>query len=149
MILNNKEYSKLITKAVRLLNQNLTTLEILEEFNIFENSFLVPEDFHILFFLFPQKMKKIINGCKPSYLPNFINVNGCDTRKEWCNLHDFCYWISWPRKASDLIFINGMNRDLKGFKNKTHNYSFYIAVRTFGQTAFSEENKTIIDFLEL
>ena len=42
-----------------------------------------------------------------------------------------------------------MNQVCKGFGNKLHNYSFYWAVRAFGQTAFSGEEKSLGDFLRL
>lgn len=150
MIKRGQEYQDMIQKVVYLRTiERLTDLEILVQFNIFKNEFLDPIDFNVLNFMFPEKMEKLTNGCKPSYLPDFIKVDGCKKRTDWCNLHDFCYWISHLRSHSDKIFIVGMNSELKGFNNKFKNYRFYVAVRTFGASAYSEERKTIEDFLNL
>jgi len=150
MILENKEYQKMIQKVIYLRTiKRMSDKDILSYFNIYGNSFLMPEDYNILNFMFPQKMEKLINGCKPSYLPDFIKIDGCKKRTKWCNFHDFCYWIAWNRANSDKMFIVGMNKDLKGFNNKFKNYRFYYAVRLAGGTAFADERKTINDFMEL
>lgn len=129
--------------------KEVTIKSILESYGLNLNTYLVPEEFEILLQLFPKTMGRITNGCKPSYLPKWLKVNKCLKRKEKCNKHDFCYWISWPRKASDKLFIQGMNEVCKGFWEKFKNYRFYYAVRSFGQTAFCDESKTLDDFFRL
>ena len=111
------------------------------------NERLTDSDYLILKQNFPRTMAILQNGCKPGYFPEWVKINDCLARKAACNLHDFLYWISWPRKASDKIFLKEMNKHCKGFKNELENYFFYLMVRTFGNTAFNQEEKTIQDFL--
>ena len=130
-------------------HKEITITEILKVHGLGLNTFLVPEDFDILLQLFPETMKTITNGCKPGYLPRWVKVNDCEKRKKECNKHDFCYWISWPRGNSDKRFIQGMNKVCTGFWEEFKNYRFYVAVRSFGATAFSNESKTLDDFFRL
>ena len=134
----------------KLLDTGLKSInDILNYYNLDLITRLTPSDFEILLKLFPETMSTLTNGCKPDYMPSWIKVNKNLKRKEKCNKHDFCYWIAWPRKVSDKIFIKGMNQVCKGFGNKIYNYSFYWAVRAFGQTAYSDEEKTLDDFFML
>lgn len=110
---------------------------------------LTPGDYNFLNDNFPKTMRTLQNGCKPGYLPKWVKVNKCQKRKKECNKHDFYYWISWYRKASDKLFLKGMNKVCKGFWEKFKNYRFYWAVRAFGGTAFSDEEKTLDDFFRI
>jgi hypothetical protein len=110
---------------------------------------LTPGSYNFLNNNFPETMKTLQNGCKPDYMPSWIKINHCEKRKEACNFHDFLYWIAWPRANSDKLFIKRMNQVCKGFGNKIYNYSFYWVVRAFGQTAYSDEEKTLDDFFML
>ena len=134
----------------QLLDTEFKTInQILDFYKLDLITRLTPGEFDVLVKLFPKTMSTLTNGCKPDYMPSWIKVNKNLKRKEKCNKHDFCYWIAWPRKASDKLFIKGMNQVCKGFGNRIYNYSFYGAVRAFGQTAFSEEEKTLDDFFML
>jgi len=123
--------------------------DILNYYNLDLVTRLTPNDFEILLKLFPETMAILTNGCKPDYIPSWIKVNYCKKRKEKCNKHDFCYWIAWPRKASDKLFITGMNQVCKGFGNKIYNYSFYGVVRAFGGASCGVEEKLLGDFFKL
>lgn len=146
----NEEVRRFFTNIFNIDKEEKASVQrVLDHYKLNLKLMLVPEDYDILLKLFPHTMKRLTNGCKPSYLPKWLKVNNCLKRKKKCNLHDFCYWISWPRGASDKLFIKGMNKVCKGFGAKFKNYRFYYAVRTFGATAYSEESKTLEDFFRL
>ena len=113
------------------------------------NSRLTPDDYEFLKKNFPKTMATITNGCKPGYLPRWLKINHCEKRKEACCFHDFLYWIAWPRKASDNLFLKFMNKVCPGLWHKLRNYRFWCYVRAFGKTAFSTEEKTLDDFFRL
>jgi len=113
------------------------------------NQRLTPGDYKFLKKNFPKTMATIQNGCKPGYLPRWLKINHCKKRKEACDYHDFLYWIAWFRKDADRLFLKKMNENCNSFWHKLRNYRFWGYVRAFGSSAFTNEEKTLDDFLSL
>jgi len=113
--------------------------------------YLIASDFFILYKSgkFKKQFDKICNGCKPSYLPNWLKFNRNPKRKKACNFHDFLYKIGHPRKASDKLFLKEMNKSCTSKVDKVVNYTFYLMVRAFGKKSWSSKKMTMEEFLKI
>lgn len=147
-----RPWSKVYNKEIQTFFSTMDkedSMRILKSYGFTLNQLLKPDDFQQLRKLFPETMAFITNGCKPSYLPSWLQVNKSKIRRCCCNKHDFMYWIGYPRAKADKIFLDDMNRRLDGFFQRQVNKMFYWLVDKFGETAWCSTPKTLEDFFKL